>query len=71
MDWLYQNVADMWSAWLPEDAMDTIKLGGFYSHSPVPGLRVVSLNMNYCNTLNWSVACFQSTYIRLEYSYLR
>lgn len=53
MEWLYQGVADMWAAWLPEDTMDTIKLGGFFSHSPVPGLRVVSINMNYCNTFNW------------------
>ncbi|XP_050739102.1 sphingomyelin phosphodiesterase-like isoform X2 [Eriocheir sinensis] len=53
MEWLYEGVAEMWAPWLPEDTMDTIRLGGFFSHSPVPGLRVVSVNTNYCNSQNW------------------
>lgn len=53
MSWLYDAVADMWAEWLPESALTTVRRGGFFHYSPVPGLRVVSLNMNYCNSINW------------------
>ncbi|KAG0720315.1 Sphingomyelin phosphodiesterase [Chionoecetes opilio] len=53
MSWLYNNVADEWSEWLPESALADVQRGGFFHYSPVPGLRVVSLNMNFCNTDNW------------------
>ncbi|KAK3870502.1 hypothetical protein Pcinc_024280 [Petrolisthes cinctipes] len=53
MAWLYESVAEMWSHWLPYTTQEDIRLGGFFSYSPIPGLRVISLNMNYCNTLNW------------------
>ncbi|XP_053653934.2 sphingomyelin phosphodiesterase isoform X1 [Cherax quadricarinatus] len=53
MSWLYDGVASIWSHWLPEEVNADIKLGGFFSYSPLPGLRVVSINMNFCNTENW------------------
>lgn len=53
MSWLYDGVADMWAHWLPEEVLADVRRGGFFSYSPLPGLRVVSINMNFCNTLNW------------------
>lgn len=51
--WLYDALAKSWTTWLPEETVETIKRGGFYAHSPYPGLRVISLNMNFCNSGNW------------------
>lgn len=53
MSWLYDAVANLWADWLPESSLGDVQRGGFFAYSPVPGLRVVSLNMNYCNTFNW------------------
>lgn len=53
MSWLYDSVADLWAEWLPESALADVRRGGFYQYSPVPGLRVISLNMNFCNSINW------------------
>ncbi|XP_077489009.1 sphingomyelin phosphodiesterase-like [Amblyomma americanum] len=51
--WLYDALASQWSQWLPESARLTTKSGAFYAVRPFPGLKIISLNMNYCNTLNW------------------
>ncbi|XP_063595429.1 sphingomyelin phosphodiesterase-like [Penaeus indicus] len=53
MAWLYDSLATMWAPWLPEEALPDVRKGGYFSYSPKPGLRVISANMNYCNTLNW------------------
>ncbi|MBN3300635.1 ASM phosphodiesterase, partial [Amia calva] len=41
-------MAEEWSAWLPPQALQTLRWGGFYSVEVQPGLRMVSLNMNFC-----------------------
>ena len=54
--WLRDFLSDVWSnsgIWLPKDTIATIKQGLFYSTLIEPGLRLVSLNMNYCNSKNW------------------
>ncbi|CAN7994787.1 unnamed protein product [Ixodes pacificus] len=51
--WLYDALADRWSKWLPKHTATTLKRGGFYATKAFPGLKIVSLNMNYCNSLNW------------------
>jgi len=51
--WLLDSAADAWKIWLPEDALNTIRKGGFYQVRHGTGLRVISLNMNYCNSGNW------------------
>nr|KAG5693323.1 hypothetical protein BaRGS_008399 [Batillaria attramentaria] len=33
--------------------MTTIRQGAYYTVSPYPGLRIVSINMNTCNNENW------------------
>ncbi|CAL4087129.1 unnamed protein product, partial [Meganyctiphanes norvegica] len=53
MSWLYDDLADRWSGWLPEDALHDVRTGGYFSYSPFAGLRVISVNMNFCNTNNW------------------
>ncbi|XP_042149253.1 sphingomyelin phosphodiesterase-like [Ixodes scapularis] len=51
--WLYDALADRWSKWLPNHTATTLKRGGFYATKAFPGLKIVSLNMNYCYNLNW------------------
>ncbi|CAL4059731.1 unnamed protein product [Meganyctiphanes norvegica] len=51
--WLYENLAEKWSYWLPDEVLPDVLQGGFYVVSPYPGLRVISVNMNYCGTGNF------------------
>ncbi|KAK3815473.1 MAG: Metallo-dependent phosphatase-like protein [Benniella sp.] len=51
--WLYNSLADDWSRWLPADATNSVKNYGAYTVTPAPGLRLISLNTNFCYTLNF------------------
>lgn len=51
--WLYDAMAEEWSAWLPKEALKTLRYGGYYSVQVQPGLRLVSLNMNFCARENF------------------
>ncbi|XP_026184498.1 sphingomyelin phosphodiesterase [Mastacembelus armatus] len=51
--WLYDTMAEEWAAWLPEQALKTLRYGGFYTVEVQPGLRLVSLNMNFCARENF------------------
>ncbi|XP_056141127.1 sphingomyelin phosphodiesterase [Lampris incognitus] len=51
--WLYNAMAEEWAPWLPEQALKTLRYGGFYTVEIQPGLRVVSLNMNFCARENF------------------
>ncbi|KAK2879667.1 sphingomyelin phosphodiesterase [Channa argus] len=51
--WLYDAMADEWVTWLPEQALKTLRYGGFYTVEVQPGLRLVSLNMNFCSKENF------------------
>nr|KAI8736926.1 sphingomyelin phosphodiesterase-like [Biomphalaria glabrata] len=53
ISWLYDALADQWKQWLPTGALETVRWGAYYVTSPFPGLRIISLNMNYCNNQNW------------------
>eukprot|EP01132_Coremiostelium_polycephalum_P005700 gene5700-7094_t len=51
--WLYNQLAVDWSQWLDDQAIETLKYGGYYTMSMEPGFfRVISLNMNWCNNQN-------------------
>lgn len=52
ISWLYDEVAKAWLQWLPDSSF-TLKSGAYYSVAVNPGLRIISINMNYCNSLNW------------------
>eukprot|EP00698_Gefionella_okellyi_P007656 TRINITY_DN1871_c0_g1_i3.p1 TRINITY_DN1871_c0_g1~~TRINITY_DN1871_c0_g1_i3.p1 ORF type:complete len:585 (+),score=87.29 TRINITY_DN1871_c0_g1_i3:239-1756(+) len=51
--WLYDGLAAQWSQWLDADALQTLRYGGYYEMRPRAGLRVLSVNMNYCNNGNY------------------
>ncbi|KAG7517087.1 hypothetical protein JOB18_049001 [Solea senegalensis] len=51
--WLYEAMAQEWSAWIPEPALKSLRYGGFYTLEVQPGLRVISLNMNFCARENF------------------
>ncbi|XP_046447290.1 sphingomyelin phosphodiesterase-like [Daphnia pulex] len=52
--WLYQDAERLWTKFgLPSEASSTIRHGGYYTALVQPGLRIVSLNTNYCYTFNW------------------
>lgn len=55
-NWLYEYVAEEWKAWLPEDALRTVRLGGYYTLLARPGFRIVAINNNDCYTFNWWIA---------------
>ncbi|NWW36141.1 ASM phosphodiesterase, partial [Panurus biarmicus] len=51
--WLYDAMAEAWQHWLPPAALHTLRTGGFYTAQVWPGLRLVSLNMNFCSQANF------------------
>lgn len=51
--WLRDSLADHWKIWLPDYALPTIYKGSYYTVLLSKGFRLVSLNMNYCNNMNW------------------
>ncbi|XP_039267442.2 sphingomyelin phosphodiesterase-like [Styela clava] len=53
--WIYETLAEVWSPWLPEHALRTVKLGAYYTVVVQPGFRIVSLNTNFCYSENWWV----------------
>lgn len=54
ISWLYEAVADSWlQLGLPAETRETVERGGFYTTVVRPGLRVISLNMNYCSAENF------------------
>ena len=54
ISWLYEALADNWiRLGLPEDTRSSILNGAFYSTVIRPGLRLISMNMNYCTTDNY------------------
>ncbi|CAH1158391.1 unnamed protein product [Phyllotreta striolata] len=53
ISWLYTTLADHWRRWLPSTAGNTLLHGAFYSVLLRPGFRLISLNTNYCHSLNW------------------
>ncbi|KAG0098132.1 hypothetical protein BGZ93_001055 [Podila epicladia] len=53
ISWLYSSLADDWSRWLPTDAINSVRNYGAYTVSPQSGFRIISLNNNFCYTMNF------------------
>ncbi|EGC30266.1 hypothetical protein DICPUDRAFT_158024 [Dictyostelium purpureum] len=55
--WLFNALASDWSDWINTDEqVKTLQWGGYYTLPVQNGIRVVSLNMNWCNNGNlWMV----------------
>ncbi|XP_069496639.1 sphingomyelin phosphodiesterase [Ambystoma mexicanum] len=51
--WLYEAMAEAWQDWLPDEALQMLRAAGFYTLRIRPGLRLVSLNMNFCPEENF------------------
>ena len=51
--WLNQFVQKVWSRWLPPDSLPTIGYAGYYSVQYSEKLRIISLNTQYCDRLNF------------------
>ncbi|XP_060532575.1 sphingomyelin phosphodiesterase-like isoform X2 [Cylas formicarius] len=51
--WIYNQIAEHWSKWLPASSADSVLHGGFYSVLLRPGFRLIAINTNYCHSLNW------------------
>lgn len=49
----YNDMDTLWSRWLPVNTSNTLRHGAFYSTLARKGLRIISLNMNVCSTLNF------------------
>ena len=53
MNWLYEHLWSNWQRWLPAESKETVLKGGYYTVSPKPGFRVISLNNIDCYIYNW------------------
>ncbi|XP_032779473.2 sphingomyelin phosphodiesterase [Daphnia magna] len=51
--WLYDEADRQWARWLPADVSSSVRYGGYYTALAQPGLRIVSMNMNYCYIFNY------------------
>lgn len=52
-EWLYRKLDSFWSRWLPDDTVTTLTKDGFYATQVRPGLKLVSLNTNFCHNKNF------------------
>lgn len=52
--WEYDNLTALWAPDLDHnpDALATVTKGGYFAAQPLPGLTVLSLNINYWVTMN-------------------
>lgn len=51
--WLYNALDVHWSKWLPNTTKKTIIKDGYYSVKAREGLRIISLNTNFCHNKNF------------------
>jgi len=53
ISWVYNTLADLFASQFTPEALGTFRKAGYYTMSPEPGLRVITLNTNFCYTLNF------------------
>jgi sphingomyelin phosphodiesterase len=53
MTWLYSALAEYWKDWIPADDLASFLYAGYYQTATDDGLRVVALNMMYCDPMNF------------------
>jgi sphingomyelin phosphodiesterase len=54
LKWLYQSLAQSWRGWLSQSINSDVESNtGSYALRPVRGLKLISLNTNFCYVLNW------------------
>lgn len=52
-EWVYKVLDGYWSRWLPDDTVKTIMKDGLYAVHVLPGLKIISLNTNFCHSNNF------------------
>lgn len=50
--WLFEFVADLWSDWLPQASVKSLRENGYYTFVHRPGFRIIVLNNNLCFSFN-------------------
>jgi sphingomyelin phosphodiesterase len=55
ISWLYDLAATKWSKWLPKEALETVKKAGHYAVNVSPKLKLISLNSNFCQRMNFYI----------------
>ncbi|KAL7639245.1 UNVERIFIED_CONTAM: hypothetical protein RMT77_009733 [Armadillidium vulgare] len=53
ISWLYDELSEIWQRWLPSDVAKSVAYGAFYSTQIRPGLRIASVNTQYCYINNF------------------
>ncbi|KAI9474288.1 MAG: Metallo-dependent phosphatase-like protein [Benjaminiella poitrasii] len=54
MTWLYETLVKNWEGWIPSKYLSNVhKNSGSYISYPANGLKLISINTNYCYNLNW------------------
>jgi sphingomyelin phosphodiesterase len=54
MTWLYDALQENWKGWIDKKHLPSVhKNSGSYISYPVPGLKLISINTNFCYNLNW------------------
>jgi sphingomyelin phosphodiesterase len=54
LEWLYTALSKNWNGWIANDPDFYVQTTtGSYATRPVEGLKLISLNTNFCYTLNW------------------
>jgi len=69
--WLYKNLAKLFKDWLPnQQQQSTLLDGGYYSVLVREGLRIISVNTNFCNNFNfWLALNFDDPHQHLHWIY--
>ncbi|XP_071541344.1 sphingomyelin phosphodiesterase-like [Panulirus ornatus] len=53
IQWLYDAISEQWGHMIGEPVPSIARFAGYYSILARPGLRIISLNTNYCYRFNW------------------
>ncbi|CAG9841105.1 unnamed protein product [Diabrotica balteata] len=67
--WLYDLMAKLWSPWLPENALNTVRLQGYYAYSVSDRFKIIVLNNNVCFSFNWFLL-LDTEYIKEQLQFL-
>jgi len=52
-EWLYNRLAEFFTGWLPQHALEQFKIDGFYSFDYNEELKIIAVNSNLCLTYNF------------------
>ncbi|XP_071532616.1 sphingomyelin phosphodiesterase-like isoform X2 [Panulirus ornatus] len=53
ISWLYDEIVTLWQTWLPPEVATSVGYSAYYTVLIKPGLRLLSINTNYCYGYNW------------------